>query len=78
MKASPKLVAGLDHGGFMLGKKCPSQGLMMVIPTKLQPQEEMGSGGEAGRGEGKKTVFKWPHLSLLIWKCLLLPWGFRI
>lgn len=21
----------------------------------------MGSGGEAGRGEGKKAVFKWPH-----------------
>ena len=39
VKASPKLVAGLDHGGFMLGKKCPSQGLTMVIPTKLQPQE---------------------------------------
>lgn len=24
IKVSPKLVAGLDHSGFMLGKKCPS------------------------------------------------------
>ena len=39
VKASPKLVAGLDHGGFMLGKKYPSEGLTMVVPAKLQPQE---------------------------------------
>lgn len=39
VKASPKLVAGLDHGGFVLGKKYPSQGLTMVVPAKLQPQE---------------------------------------
>ena len=39
VKASPKLVAGLDHGGFVLGKKYPFEGLTMVVPAKLQPQE---------------------------------------